>query len=403
MADLKADGMGNANGSQPHPKGECVVPEASSPSCQEPREDASKMSGQKGAGSPVLESITHFGRGEARSLPYTATLIRPCPSQVGYSQGILLVRDRALGCLLGQVSGDSLGSLVEFRRGRDIRRLYPEGIHTLRRGGARGLLPGQPTDDSEMALCLARTLVRNECFHRSAVEASYKYWLSTDPPDIGNTIRKALQGTPTPGSISNGALMRVSPLGIFASSMSEFDAMAAARDDASITHVHRVCQDASALFVAGIRQAILSGNSPMQIYRHMCSVAEATHMAPTILVCLRRGVEERPRDYFTQMGYALIALQNAVFELLHAASPDEGIERTVCQGGDTDTNAAICGALLGAVYGSKVFPKQWCTAIANCRPAKGTCQQPRPRFFWPVDLPELADELSHRARIFPKG
>jgi len=59
------------------------------------------------------------------------------------------------------------------------------------------------------------------------------------------------------------------------------------------------------------------------------------------------------------MGWVLIALQNTFHRLLHAESPEEGIVQTVGCGGDTDTNAAIAGALLGAAFGADSFPHQW--------------------------------------------
>ena len=65
--------------------------------------------------------------------------------------------DRAQACLLGQVIGDSLGSLVEFKDADEIARLHPGGVRELADGGVYHTIAGQPTDDSEMALALART------------------------------------------------------------------------------------------------------------------------------------------------------------------------------------------------------------------------------------------------------
>ena len=67
--------------------------------------------------------------------------------------------DRAQGVLYGQVIGDSLGSLVEFASPDTIAADYPGGVRELADGGPFRLSAGQPTDDSEMALALARTLV----------------------------------------------------------------------------------------------------------------------------------------------------------------------------------------------------------------------------------------------------
>ena len=68
------------------------------------------------------------------------------------------VRSRARGCMLGQLAGDSLGSLVEFLDAAEIRRRYPGGVRLLADGGPFDLIAGQPTDDSEMALAMARGL-----------------------------------------------------------------------------------------------------------------------------------------------------------------------------------------------------------------------------------------------------
>ena len=65
---------------------------------------------------------------------------------------------RAQGCFLGRLAGDSLGSLVEFQTPDQIRRKYPGGVRRLADGGTWGTIAGQPTDDSEMALTLARML-----------------------------------------------------------------------------------------------------------------------------------------------------------------------------------------------------------------------------------------------------
>jgi len=65
--------------------------------------------------------------------------------------------------------------------------------------------------------------------------------------------------------------------------------------------------------------------------------------------------------------------------------------RTVRRGGDTDTNAAIAGALLGAVYGRSALPPQWRSMVLSCRPLAG--HAPRPRRYWPVDCEVLAERL----------
>ena len=100
-------------------------------------------------------------------------------------------------------------------------------------------------------------------------------------------------------------------------------------------------------------------------------------------------------DYVHQPGWVLIAFQNALYQLLHAPSLEIGIVDTIMCGGDIDTNATICGALLGAVYGRAAIPVQWLESLQNCRPATGKprVHYSRPACFWPVDVIELAEQL----------
>ena len=80
---------------------------------------------------------------------------------------------RAQGCFIGQLAGDALGSLVEFESPEEIRQKYPDGIWDMVDGGTWGTIAGQPTDDSELALMLARTLVENRVFDREAIQEAY--------------------------------------------------------------------------------------------------------------------------------------------------------------------------------------------------------------------------------------
>ena len=84
--------------------------------------------------------------------------------------------------------------------------------------------------------------------------------------------------------------------------------------------------------------------------------------------------------------------------LHHTPSLEAGVVDTVMRGGDTDTNAAVCGALLGAVWGRNVIPAQWSECALNCRPAAGQphVRRPRPECFWPVDALALAERLVGR-------
>jgi ADP-ribosylglycohydrolase len=92
-------------------------------------------------------------------------------------------------------------------------------------------------------------------------------------------------------------------------------------------------------------------------------------------------------------GFVLVTLGNAFYELVHARSFEEGVVATVRRGGDSDTNAAVAGALLGAVHGREAVPPQWRKAVLSCRPHPRVARKPRPMEYWPVDAYELAECL----------
>lgn len=315
---------------------------------------------------------------------------------------------RAQGCLLGQLVGDSLGGLVEFRSAASIKSEYPEELSRLADGGTWGILAGQPTDDSEMALMLARSIVQMRGYKPEAALDAYLHWYATPPFDIGNTTSAALRGAryATPqervdgarqnantSSQANGSLMRISPLGVLGFA-APAKAAEWARADSSLTHPHPVCQDACAVFVAAIAATIAEGLTARECYAAACAEARRSAVDQSVVDALRQAAESPPQDYQTHQGWVLIALQNAFYQLLHASDLEEGVVQTVMAGGDTDTNAAIAGALLGAVHGREAVPHQWLTSVLTCRPlAESGTSHPRPIEFWPVDVLRLAEKL----------
>ena len=302
---------------------------------------------------------------------------------------------RAQGCLIGQLAGDALGSLVEFETPDEIGRRYPDGVRELADGGTWNTIAGQPTDDSEMALLLARMLVTTGSYEPEAARRQYRYWLDSDPFDCGITIAAGLRGHANPDSQANGALMRISPLGIFGARFELNQVADWAVQDAMITHPNLLCQQVNAIFAIAIAHAIASNCNGKELYQHIRQWAADRAIEATLLEIIHQAADKPPTDYLHQQGWVLIAFQNALYQLIHASSLEEGVVDTVMRGGDTDTNVAICGALLGAVWGREAIPIQWLDTLQNCRPGTGQprVHQPRPECFWPVDVLELAERL----------
>ncbi len=318
---------------------------------------------------------------------------------------------RAQGCLIGQVSGDALGSQVEFQDAATIHNRYPDGLRKMEDGGPFQLMAGQPTDDSELALLLARSIVQEEQYNSEKVAGAYHFWFHGSRPfDIGATIGQALRAVTEEDvqknrasevmrtnasreSQANGSLMRVSPLGIYGYRKSPDELFVLAQKESALTHPHPVCQQCCGLFCIAIAHAILSGQSGKQVFEAVRRYAQNNGLEPSILDVLSAARKDKPETIIHQ-GWVLTAFHNAFYQLIHSNSFEDGILDTVMQGGDTDTNAAVAGALLGAVYGRESVPDSWRRLVLSCRPDRAAgAVRPRPWALWPVDLTNLSELL----------
>jgi len=224
-------------------------------------------------------------------------------------------------------------------------------------------------------------------------------WRDSHPFDCGTTVANALAGRPDAQSQANGALMRAAPLGVLAARHGPEQgprlAAAWARADAALTHPHPVCLEANALYAAAIARAVAGGGGAADIVDFIDKAAAALVTAPALAAAIARSRKAPPAEYQQQMGWVLIALGNARWQLGRGAPLEEALVDTVRRGGDTDTNACVCGGLLGSVYGILNIPDHWLTVLRACRPDRGspgdaTC---RPASYWPGQAEGLAERL----------
>ena len=294
---------------------------------------------------------------------------------------------RAQGALLGQVIGDSLGARVEGKPATEIAQLFPNGLRDLGDGGPYHTMAGQPTDDSEMAITLARAIIRERKYDAPKVLDAYRAWLTSRPVDVGMTTERGLCGLVTSESESNGSLMRVAPIGVWAAGDPALAARTA-RDDSTLTHSNLVCLDACAAYCAAIAAGVAGANRDEMVEAALAHSKGPAHEA------VKRGAKGAvPADFFTHPNWVLVTLQNAFF-CLHELDFEEALVQSVGRGGDTDTNAAVAGALLGALYGREKIPSRWIYPILACRPlAEAGALRPRPMEYWPDDILDVAEAL----------
>jgi ADP-ribosylglycohydrolase len=283
------------------------------------------------------------------------------------------LRERVIGCVLGLALGDALGAPFEFRRRGEI----PDPLPAFE--DWKGLAPGRWTDDTAMARNLWRSLAERGRLATDDVLRRHLEWLATDPPDVGNLTRRVLgsirDGVPDAAeryvsergpeiSAGNGSVMYCAPLGAFRAArpallLDEAPALSA------ITHWDERCRTACLAVTLAVAALVRGEGNPTAVARAVEAVLD------------REGGEEleylvgeagrgRPVDG-PDMGFTLFTAGIGLQVAAEGLPFEEGLRHVVSLGGDTDTNAAVTGALLGALHGREALPGAWLEKLADRR------------------------------------
>ncbi len=286
-----------------------------------------------------------------------------------------LERDRFRGCLLGLACGDAVGTTVEFRP----RGTFPP-VTDMTGGGPFRLEPGQWTDDTSMALCLASSLVETGCFDPRDQMERYWRWYSRGELsstghcfDIGNATQAALlrfheNGEPYSGSThsssaGNGCLMRLAPVPMFAYPDLSL-AIQLSGDSARTTHAAPECIQSSQLFGAMLHQALAGLDRNAILFDRHCPAAWTASLSPRLAGIVRGDYRDKTEDEIRGSGYVVESLEAALWCFHQTSDFREAILRAVNLGDDADTTAAVCGQLAGAYYGESGIPESWRRRLA---------------------------------------
>lgn len=270
------------------------------------------------------------------------------------------------GCLLGLAAGDAVGTTVEFRS----RGSFPL-VTGMTGGGPFGLKPGEWTDDTSMALCLAESLVEQRGFSAADQMNRYLrwyregYWSSNGRCfDIGGTIRGALHrymltgepfsGATDPMSAGNGSIMRLAPVVMYYFPDREMIGLYTA-ESSRTTHGALECLDACHLlgdilyraFSGAEKEHVLMGTSPDRM------------TTPALKILALGDYRILPMEKIHGTGYVVQSLEAALWCFDTTSNFKDAILAAANLGDDADTTAAICGQVAGAYYGVEGIPADW--------------------------------------------
>jgi ADP-ribosyl-[dinitrogen reductase] hydrolase len=280
--------------------------------------------------------------------------------------------DRVTGVLLGAAAGDALGVPYEY----GSRPLPGPGEQArMLGGGLGGYAPGQWSDDTEMACAIAQVGARGADLRADAaldaIAAGFLRWHADGPADIGVQTRSVLaplQGIGESGAAAqmraraaqvhgstgrsggNGSLMRTAPVAL-AHVGDPAAIAAAARAVSALTHFDPQAGDACALWCLAIDHAVRTGEIDVR--------AGLDHVGPEWPELLDEAERATPERFAGSNGWVVAALQAAWSAIHHTTGIVDGLQAAVRGGGDTDTVAAIAGALLGAAHGVNAVPAEW--------------------------------------------
>jgi ADP-ribosylglycohydrolase len=286
--------------------------------------------------------------------------------------------DRYRGCLLGLAVGDALGTTLEFSSPGSF-----QPLTDMIGGGPFRLNPGEWTDDTSLALCLAESLVERREFDPIDQLDRYVRWyregyLSSNGRcfDIGNTTSSALQtfdetrqpfsSQTDPQLAGNGSLMRLAPVPMFYAREPQ-DAIYYAGQSSRTTHAAPEAVDACRYYAVLICAA-LNGESRETLLRRFEPIQgywQDHPLAPAVAEIASGSFRERQPPDIQAKGYVVKSLEAALWAFNQTDSFEAGCLLAVNLGDDSDTCGAIYGQLAGAFYGARGIPQRWLDRLAK--------------------------------------
>jgi ADP-ribosylglycohydrolase len=289
------------------------------------------------------------------------------------------LEERYRGCLLGLAVGDALGTTLEFN--------YPgcfEPISDMIGGGPFGLNPGEWTDDTSMALCLAESLITKKGFDPVDQLERYVKWyeeghLSSNGVcfDIGVTTLSSLKwfkktrdpycGPTGKRTAGNGSLMRLAPVPLFYASKPEMGILMSG-ESSRTTHQAPLAIDICRYFgslIIGTLDGVTKDEILMPFYCPLAGYWENNPLNPEVIDVINGSYKNLNPPEIKGSGYVLKTFEAALWAFYNSNSFEEGCLKVVNLGEDADTTGAVYGQLAGAYYGAQEIPSRWLSKLAH--------------------------------------
>ena len=296
------------------------------------------------------------------------------------------IKNRFLGCLVGLAVGDAYGTTYEFTNRTRMPAELPDDIIG---GGPFDMKPGEWTDDTSMALCLAESIVEKGWDTDDQMKRYIKWWqegynsVKGECFDIGGATRSALSSYNMTGQFvvdsqaaGNGVLMRLAPVPMFCHDKEDsVYTLSLCAYQSVMTHPSSQSIECSMLMGAIINKILSGERDKMKILNFDTLLDENSkqmykevyerwgcHENGRIESIKRVEYKDAPAEKISGDGYCVYTLEAALWAFLSTDSFVEGLKKVVALGDDTDTTGAVYGQIAGAYYGINGIP--WVSKIA---------------------------------------
>jgi ADP-ribosyl-[dinitrogen reductase] hydrolase len=294
------------------------------------------------------------------------------------------IADRVVGTVLGLALGDALGAPFEFSRRHEI----PNPVPALVRPWM-GERAGTTTDDTAMARNLVRSLAERGSLDPEDLMARHVEWLRSDPRDVGSLTRRVLRrverGEPAEDaarevweergpevSAGNGSVMYCAPLGA-AYANRPISLIGVAPWLSALTHFDERCRTAVMAVTLSVA-ALIRGEAPEAAVRKAIEVVLDRPGGEELEFLIDAAGSERAIDGPDQ-GFCLYAAAIGLQTVARSGDVEEELLRVVSLGGDTDTNAAVAGALLGATMGASGLSQRWLDRLVDAESIRAEAER----------------------------
>ena len=283
--------------------------------------------------------------------------------------------DRLKGTIYGQAIGDALGLGTEGMTDEDMAWKYPNGItlysDIFQDRHRRRWKTGDWTDDTDMMLCIARTVVKDRGVNLTSIAQNFKEWAMGEPMGIGDTTYKVLMVADyveKPFEVSKlvwemghrrgaakGGLMRTSVVGTFPKAVEE-----CAANICRLTHYDPRCVG-SCVVVSKLIHSLIYENKGLSYYDMIDCAGRYDRRIAEYIDSAKLALDIRDLELQDEysVGYTLRCMSAALWAYWNAKSFEHGLLTVVRAGGDADTNAAVACAVLGAKYGYEAIPDEY--------------------------------------------